>query len=136
MFSERRCTQKVARKKLFSSRQFYTLFEQKFSNLKPHLFITFPKGFRISKHFWHWILGSGGKRTFKRSRQKMDRQTDRQTHTQTDKSIYTKTRPRRLSLRKTKKSEVILHVSPSKCHLGQQPQPQTFPLLTPPLSTV
>ena len=43
--------------------------------------ITFPQWFRISKHFWHWILGRGGKRTFKRNRQKMDRHTDRHTHT-------------------------------------------------------
>ena len=43
-----------------------------------------------------------GKRTFIQNRQKMDRHTVRQTHTQTDKLTYRKTRPRGVSLRKTK----------------------------------
>ena len=55
------------RKKLFSSRRFNTLYEQKFSNLRPLLPITFPQGFRISKKFGHWTSGSGGKKTGKRS---------------------------------------------------------------------
>ena len=41
-------------KKLFSPRQFYTLYEQKFSNLRPLLSLTFPQGFRKSRKFGHW----------------------------------------------------------------------------------
>ena len=47
----------------FFARRFYTLYEQKFYNLRPLLFITFPQGFRISKKFGHWTSGSGGKKT-------------------------------------------------------------------------
>ena len=50
-------------------RRFYTLYEQKLSNLRSLLFITFPKGFRKSQKFEHWTLGSGGKETFKRGKQ-------------------------------------------------------------------
>ena len=57
------------RKKLFFARWFYTIYEQKFSNLRPLLSITFAQGFRISKKFGHWTLGSGGKRALKRSEQ-------------------------------------------------------------------
>ena len=32
----------------FLPRQFYTIFEQKSSNQRPHLSITFPQGFQIS----------------------------------------------------------------------------------------
>ena len=49
--------------------QFYTLYEQKISNLRPLLFVTFPQEFRKSKKFGHWTSGSGGKKTFKRSKQ-------------------------------------------------------------------
>ena len=56
-------------KKHFSPRLFYILYEQKFSNLRPLLSITFPQGFRKSKKFGHWTLGSGGKKTFKWSEQ-------------------------------------------------------------------
>ena len=52
---------------MFWSWQFYTIYEKKFSNLRPLLSITFPQGFRISKKFGHWTLGSGGKKTVKRS---------------------------------------------------------------------
>ena len=45
----------------------YTLFEQRFSNLRPLCSITFPQGFRLSKKFGHWTLGTGGKKNFKRS---------------------------------------------------------------------
>ena len=39
-------------------RQFYTHCEPKFSNLRPLLSITFPKGFQKSKKkFGHWTLG-------------------------------------------------------------------------------
>ena len=41
--------------------RFYTLYEQKFSNLRPLLSITFPKGFRKSKKIGHWTLGKGEK---------------------------------------------------------------------------
>ena len=48
-------------------RRFYTLYEQKFSNLRRLLSITFPQGFRISKNFGHPTSGSGGKKTFNSS---------------------------------------------------------------------
>ena len=47
--------------------QFYTLYEQKFSNLRPLFSITFPQGFRIFKKFGHCSLQSRGKTTVKRS---------------------------------------------------------------------
>ena len=47
--------------------QFFTLYEQKFSNLRPLLSNIFPQGFRISKKFGHWTSGSGAKKTVKRS---------------------------------------------------------------------
>ena len=50
-------------------RQFYTTFEQKYSNLRPVLSITFPQGCWISKKFGHLTLGSGGKNTIKQSEQ-------------------------------------------------------------------
>ena len=46
---------------------FYTRYEQKFSNLRPLLSINFPNQFRKSKKFGHCSLGSGGKKTIKRS---------------------------------------------------------------------
>ena len=42
---------------------------KKFSNLRPLLSITFPKGFRKSKKFGHWTLGNGDKKKFERSEQ-------------------------------------------------------------------
>ena len=51
------------------ARRFYTIYEQKFSNLRPLTSITFPQGFWKSKIFWHWTLGSGGTTTFKLSKQ-------------------------------------------------------------------
>ena len=45
----------------------YTLYEEKFSNLRPLLSITFPPGFKKSKKFGRRILGSGDKKTLKRS---------------------------------------------------------------------
>ena len=65
--SKAKFAEKKRRKKI--SRQFYTLYEQKFSNRRPLLSITFPQGFRKSKKFGHWTLGSVGKKTFKRSEQ-------------------------------------------------------------------
>ena len=64
-------------KKLFLPRRFYTIFQQKSSNLRPLLSITFPQGFRISKKFGHWTSGCGSKKTVKHSEQSV---TDRQTH--------------------------------------------------------
>ena len=46
-----------------------TLYEKKFSNLRPLLSITFSQGFQKSKRFGHWILESGAKKTFKLSEQ-------------------------------------------------------------------
>ena len=60
---------KFAKKKTFFARRSYTLYKQKFSYLRPLLFVTFPQGFRKSKKFGHWTSGSGGKKTFKRSEQ-------------------------------------------------------------------
>ena len=47
----------------------YTIYKQKFSNLRPFLFITFPKEFRKSKEYGYWTSRSGGKKTFKWSEQ-------------------------------------------------------------------
>ena len=66
--------------------RFSTIFKQKFSYLRPHLSITFPKGFRICKNIGHPTSESGGKKTFKwyfKSEQ-TDTQTDSQTDVQTD----------------------------------------------------
>ena len=54
-------------KQLVLPRQFYTLHERNFSNLRTLLSITFPQGFRKTKWFRHWMSGSGGKKTGKRS---------------------------------------------------------------------
>ena len=37
--------QNLPKNKQFLARQFYTLYEQKFSNMRPLLSITFPQGF-------------------------------------------------------------------------------------------
>ena len=58
---------KTSIKKSILLRQFYTLYNQKFSNLRPLLFITLPQGFWKSKKIGHWTLGSGGKNTVKQS---------------------------------------------------------------------
>ena len=55
--------------KLFIARQFYTLHEQNFSNLRPFLFKKFPQGYQKSKKFGQWTLLNGGKKTFKQSEQ-------------------------------------------------------------------
>ena len=70
----------------FSLWQFYTLYEQKFSNMRPLLSITFPQGFRKSKKFGHWTLGSGGKK--KESESVTDKQTDGQTFRHFDKKKF------------------------------------------------
>ena len=53
----------------FFAWQFYTLHEQKYSNLRPLPSINFPQGFRKSKKFGRWTSGHGGKRAFKRNEQ-------------------------------------------------------------------
>ena len=50
-------------------RQFYTLYKQKVSNMRPLLSITFPQRVRKSKKFGYWTSGSGGKKTFKQIEQ-------------------------------------------------------------------
>ena len=57
------------KKPLFFAQKFYTLYEQKLSNLRPLLSLTFPQGVRKSKKFNHWTSENGGKKTFKRSEQ-------------------------------------------------------------------
>ena len=52
---------KIAKKKK-NARRFYTLYKQKFANLRPLLSITFLQEFRKSKHFGHWTSGSKGKK--------------------------------------------------------------------------
>ena len=61
--------QNLPKNKLFFPRRYYTLYKQKFSNLRPLLSITFPREFLKSKKFGHGTSGSGGKKTFKRSEQ-------------------------------------------------------------------
>ena len=53
------------KKKLFSLRQFYTRYEQKFSNLRQLFPVLFLQVLRKSKRVAHWTLGSGGKRPLK-----------------------------------------------------------------------
>ena len=52
-------------KKTIFEQQIYTPYKQKFSNLRPFLYATFPQGFQKSKKFGHWTLGSGAKKTVK-----------------------------------------------------------------------
>ena len=59
---------KIRKKLFFLPRQFYTLYEPKFSNLRPFLIITFPQGFRKFNKFGHWTLGSGGRKAVKQSK--------------------------------------------------------------------
>ena len=64
--------------KPFLLRQFYTLYEQNFSSLRPLLLINFPQEFRKSKMFGHWTLGSGGKNTVKQSEKDLYQQNPAQ----------------------------------------------------------
>ena len=57
------------KKKTYFPRHFYTIFEEKCSNLRPLLSITFPQGFQIPKIFGQWTSRSLGKRPVKRSEQ-------------------------------------------------------------------
>ena len=49
--------------------RFYTLYEQRYSNLRPLLPLVFPKDSENLKKVWHLTLGIGGKNTFKWSEQ-------------------------------------------------------------------
>ena len=49
-------------KKSFLQRQFYTLYEQKFSNMRPLLFITFPNDSENSKSLDIGVWEVGAKR--------------------------------------------------------------------------
>ena len=53
---------KFAKKISYFVRLYNTLYEQKFSNLRPFLAITFPQGFRIFEKFGHWTLKQGASR--------------------------------------------------------------------------
>ena len=64
--TENRRRPKKVKKKTFFARQFQTIFKRKCSYLRPLLSITFPQGFRISKHIGHPSSGSGGKKTVKK----------------------------------------------------------------------
>ena len=87
MFKRGEHMKKKICKIMFSPRRFYTLHEQKLSN------IVFPQGFKISKKFGHWTLGSGKKRPISKVR-KCDGQTDKQTNKHMDILTYRKHRPR------------------------------------------
>ena len=50
----------------FFVRQFYTLYEQKTSNIRQILSISFPQGFQKPKKFGHLNSRSGSKNTFKK----------------------------------------------------------------------
>ena len=82
----RRRPKKVKKKTFFYSQQFWTIFKQKCSYLRPLLSITFPQGFRISNNIGHPTSGSGGKKTVKRylKSEQTHRRTDGQTDTRTD----------------------------------------------------
>ena len=56
---------KVREKNFFFARRFSTIFKQKYSYLRPLLFVTFPQGFRISKNTGYPTSETGGKKTVK-----------------------------------------------------------------------
>ena len=59
---------KICKKKLFSPHQFYTLYKEKLSNLRPLLSITFSHELKKSlEKIGHCTLESRGKKIFKRS---------------------------------------------------------------------
>ena len=72
--------------KLFFARGFQTTFEQKCSNVRPLLSITFPQGFRISKNIGHPTSGNGGKKTVKRYLK--SEHTHRRTHRHKDRRTF------------------------------------------------
>ena len=63
--------------------QFYTLYEQNFSNLRPLLYITFPQGFQKLKFLDIGLWEVVAKRPLNGVR-KCDGQTSTQTNTQTN----------------------------------------------------
>ena len=75
-------SEKKWRKKTFFLRGDFRQFAKKCSYLRPLLSITFPQGFRISKHIGHPTLGSGGKKNVKRYLK--SEQTDGRTGGHTD----------------------------------------------------
>ena len=66
------------------SRQFFTIFKQKCSNLRPLLSITFSQGFQISKNIGHPTSGSGANRRLKVPQKLTHTWTDKQTDGHTD----------------------------------------------------
>ena len=64
-WSEQMKKKKPPKKNLFLPRQFYTLYEHKFSNLRPLLSITFPKDSENLKSLHIGLQEAGGKRPFK-----------------------------------------------------------------------
>ena len=56
--------------KLVFARRFYTLYKQRYSNLRPLASISFSQGLRKFKKFGHWTSGNGGTKTFKWSEQR------------------------------------------------------------------
>ena len=60
----------IEKKTRFFLRRNFTPFMSKSCQIWDHFFsLLFPKGFKNLKKFWHWTLGSGGRKTFKRSDQ-------------------------------------------------------------------
>ena len=74
---------KIRQKEHFLPRQFYVIFEQKSSNLRSLLSITFPQGFHVSKNIGHPTSGSGGKKIVKQylKSEQTDKHTKTHTHT-------------------------------------------------------
>ena len=52
----------IKSKNFFFARQFYTLYELKYSNLRPLLFNSFPQGFGKSKKVWTLDFGKWGQK--------------------------------------------------------------------------
>ena len=61
---------KFVENQTFFAPRFYTLYEQKYFNLRPFISISFPQGFGKFKKQRRQTLGSGGKKTFKWSDQR------------------------------------------------------------------
>ena len=90
----------------FLQGRFETILEEKCSNLRPFLFITFPQGLRIFKNFGHPTLGSGGKKVFKRYLK------SEQTHTRTFRLIESIGRPEGQCFERADDSSTVLLFSP------------------------
>ena len=61
--------QNLPKTNFFLAGQIFTYYEQKFSNMRPLLSITFSQGFWKSKRFGRWTLRIGSKKMFKQSEQ-------------------------------------------------------------------